>query len=99
MQSFYMYKYTHTYPRKNTYCPVKLSTFPLRCNKTNWGRIATASKYIENAQKICIKLASKLVTNHLRLEMHGNKNNVNKEILILGNQELSKTVNNFLSNN
>ena len=41
------------YPRKKTYWPVKLSTFPLRCSITNCGRIATASKYIENAQNIC----------------------------------------------
>lgn len=46
----------YAYPRKKTYWPVKLSTFPLRCSKTNWGRIATASKYIENAQKIYKKL-------------------------------------------
>ena len=39
-----------THPRKRTYCPVKLSTFPLLCSRTNWGRIATASKYIEKAQ-------------------------------------------------
>lgn len=28
--------------------------FCVRCRSTNWGRIATASKYMENVHKICI---------------------------------------------
>lgn len=41
------------YPRRTTYCPVKLSIFLDLCNKTSWGSMATASKYKENVHITC----------------------------------------------
>lgn len=44
---------TAIYPRRKTYCPVKLSIFLVLCNKTSWGSIATASRYRENVHITC----------------------------------------------
>lgn len=75
----------NTYPRKKTYCPVKLSTFPLRWSKTNWGRMATASKYIENAQKICNRYTltiavGQIATIRLRIKQKNNYNTSKQDI-------------------
>lgn len=39
-----------TFPIDTTYCPVRLPTLLLLCNRTNCGKTTIALKYIENAQ-------------------------------------------------
>ena len=100
LDSFFLDSYLilrkNTYPRKKTYCPVKLSTFPLRWSKTNWGRMATASKYIENAQKICNRYTltiavGQIATIRLRIKQKNNYNTSKQDIGIWEPRKCDKT--------